>query len=280
MFTLFKVYFGNVGFHVCGVLSYVALVLGIFTLIINEAALAMRVWYLFTRKRFLQHAVVVLTLACMILTVALVASIPDTRPQDVPSACDFANNPRTEWRMFLPPVALHVMLYGLTLYQLLSISGEIRELTSMLIDEGAHLYLLSTMALVYGLIGTTMPDNANAFFPATYSALVQVVMSVAVSRAMLILRNLAARLHVDPGWLLSYSELSRINYRQGLHDGELLVEIQTGAGSMLEMGDLHPLPGRIPSVCCVKNLFARPILPITTLMIHPTISLERNPAEN
>ncbi|KAG1741608.1 hypothetical protein EDB19DRAFT_1827975 [Suillus lakei] len=203
-----------------------------------SAALAIRVWYLLTRKRFLQNAIAVLALACMISTVTLVASIPGSQTQDVFNTCDYTINTRTEWRAFLPPVALHIMLYGLTLFQMLSISGEIKGLTGMMIDE------YDIVALVYGLIGTAMPDDVNAFLPASYSVLVQVVMSVTVARAMLILRNLAARLHVDPGWLLSHSELSRINCRRGLRDCELLVEIQTGVEDMIEMGDCNTTGAR------------------------------------
>ncbi|KAG2125866.1 hypothetical protein BD769DRAFT_1736116 [Suillus cothurnatus] len=171
------------------------------------------------------------------------AGTPNTQPQDVPTTCNYTINQQTAWRMYLPPVTLHIVLYGLTICKMLTSSpfGEIGGLRRMIIDEGGHLYLLATglstaapdgldsiiittVALIFGLIGTASHD-ANVFIPASYSALVNVVISVAVTRAMLTLRNLAARLHVDPGWLLSHSELSRIPHRRGLYDGELLVEI-------------------------------------------------------
>lgn len=223
------IYYGNVGFSTCGRLSYAVLVLGILTLLINQAALAMRVWYLFTRSRVMQNAVIAFAFICMTLTVVFAAETPDTRQQGILPACNYAVNQQTAWRMYFPPVTLHIALYGLTIYKMLTTTriGEIRGLKGMIIDEGAHLYLLGTVALIFGLVGTAMPHDANVFIPASYSGLVNVVISVAVTRAMLTLRNLAARLHVDPGWLLNHSELSRVRHRQGLHDSELLVEVDS-----------------------------------------------------
>ncbi|KAG0708236.1 hypothetical protein DFH29DRAFT_893813 [Suillus ampliporus] len=225
------IYYGNVGFYSCKWLSYVVFVLCTLTLLLNQAALTLRVWYLFTRNRTVQNTVIVFAFACMTSTVIFAASVPDTRPEDIiRSTCDYTVNQRAEWRMYLPPVTLHITLYGLTLCKTLTSTsaGQIRGLTGMIIDEGAHLYLLATVALIFGLVGTAMSDDANVFVPASYSLLINAAISVSVARAMLGLRNLAARLHVDPGWLLSHSELSRVRYRPGLHDGELLVEINRG----------------------------------------------------
>ncbi|KAG6379678.1 hypothetical protein JVT61DRAFT_10199 [Boletus reticuloceps] len=41
---------------------------------------------------------------------------------------------------------------------------------------------------------------------------------------MLSIKSLAATLHVDPGWLLNHAELSRVHWRQGSTDGEIVVE--------------------------------------------------------
>lgn len=49
--------------------------------------------------------------------------------------------------------------------------------------------------------------------------------SVAVSRLMLRLQTLAAGLHLDSRWLLNNAELSRVRWRKGAHDGELIVEV-------------------------------------------------------
>ena len=49
---------------------------------------------------------------------------------------------------------------------------------------------------------------------------------------MLSMHSFAAGLEVDTRWLFSNAELSRINWRRGSHDGELIVEVDT-----VEMSD-------------------------------------------
>jgi hypothetical protein len=41
---------------------------------------------------------------------------------------------------------------------------------------------------------------------------------------MLSIKSLASTLHVDPGWLLNHAELSRVQWRQGATEGEIVVE--------------------------------------------------------
>lgn len=53
------------------------------------------------------------------------------------------------------------------------------------------------------------------------------ILSVSVSRVMLSIQSFAAGLHKDPKWLLSHAELSRVRWRKGSHDGELIVEIES-----------------------------------------------------
>ena len=51
--------------------------------------------------------------------------------------------------------------------------------------------------------------------------------SVCISRLMLSIQSLAAGLQVEPTWLLSHAEMSRLRWRQGAHEGEMIVEIET-----------------------------------------------------
>ncbi|KAH7917033.1 hypothetical protein BV22DRAFT_1052735, partial [Leucogyrophana mollusca] len=104
---------------------------------------------------------------------------------------------------------------------------------------GGPLYFVATLSLLYTLIASSMTDAPDAYIPATESFFVQAMITVAVCHTMLSLRTLAARLHVDPGWLLSHSELSRVRYRRGLNDGELLVDIDMGGCDNLELRHLH-----------------------------------------
>lgn len=47
---------------------------------------------------------------------------------------------------------------------------------------------------------------------------------VSVCRVMLSIRSVAATGHVDPEWLLNHAELSRVHWRRGTVDGEIIVE--------------------------------------------------------
>ena len=47
---------------------------------------------------------------------------------------------------------------------------------------------------------------------------------ISVCRAMLSIKSLASTLHVDPEWLLNHAELSRVQWRRGAREGEIMVE--------------------------------------------------------
>lgn len=52
------------------------------------------------------------------------------------------------------------------------------------------------------------------------------IAAVSVSRLMLSIRSLAEQLSVSPDWLLNNTELSRVNWKPGTRNGELIVEIE------------------------------------------------------
>ena len=68
--------------------------------------------------------------------------------------------------------------------------------------------------------------------------------SVAVSRLILSLHSLAANLAVDPKWLLNNAELSRVRWRKGARDGELIVEVDVAEAEVeeteVELGVVMP----------------------------------------
>ncbi|KAG5639646.1 hypothetical protein H0H81_008807 [Sphagnurus paluster] len=51
--------------------------------------------------------------------------------------------------------------------------------------------------------------------------------SIAVSRVMLSIHSLAHKLGSDSAWLLNNVELSRVCWRRGAHEGELIIELDT-----------------------------------------------------
>jgi hypothetical protein len=48
--------------------------------------------------------------------------------------------------------------------------------------------------------------------------------SLATSRIMLSIHSLAAKLGSENGWLFNHIELSRIGYKNGAREGELIIE--------------------------------------------------------
>lgn len=63
--------------------------------------------------------------------------------------------------------------------------------------------------------------------------------SVAVSRLILNMQSLAANLSLDTKWLLNNAELSRVRWRKGSRDGELIVEVDVAEApddAELELG--------------------------------------------
>lgn len=61
----------------------------------------------------------------------------------------------------------------------------------------------------------------------TYHSLLLAFSSVSVSRLLLRIGSLASHLNIEPNMLLSTAELSRVKWRRGAHDGEIIVEINT-----------------------------------------------------
>jgi len=51
--------------------------------------------------------------------------------------------------------------------------------------------------------------------------------SIAVTRVMLSIHSLAHKLGSDSAWLLNNVELSRVGWRRGTHEGELIIERNT-----------------------------------------------------
>lgn len=67
--------------------------------------------------------------------------------------------------------------------------------------------------------------------------------SVAVSQLILNMQSLAANLDLDPKWLLNNAELSRVRWRKGSRDGELIVEVDVAEEDPdMELGVV--LPGK------------------------------------
>ncbi|KAH7917205.1 hypothetical protein BV22DRAFT_1052602, partial [Leucogyrophana mollusca] len=240
--VLHAVYYGKTDFATCSRLYYAVLALATASLAVNQAAMTLRVWYLFAHKRFFQTIVLAIYVACIVAVVVLnIQSAGVTPGSSSGSGCGSPTHVDIAWRAYLPSIILHSVLYLFTICRALgsTVTGTVKALAMRFLAEGGPLYLVATLSLLYILIGSSMTNVPDAYIPASESFFAEIMITVAVCHTMLSLRTLAAKLHVDPGWLLSHSELSRIRYRRGANEGELLVDIDMDGCDHLELGRLQ-----------------------------------------
>ncbi|EGO00711.1 hypothetical protein SERLA73DRAFT_178607 [Serpula lacrymans var. lacrymans S7.3] len=134
--------------------------------------------------------------------------------------------PSSAWHVYLPAIFLHVTMYALTLYRLAHSTTRISSgvFIKRFIEEGGPMYFMATIALIFTESSVSITDNMKVRLPGLESYLAFAMITIAVCHALLGIRSLAAKYHVDPRWLLSHNELSRVQYKTG-PGGELLVEI-------------------------------------------------------
>ncbi|EIW79535.1 hypothetical protein CONPUDRAFT_144793 [Coniophora puteana RWD-64-598 SS2] len=204
--------------------------------LIGQAAITLRVWYLFRRNNVVQAILVALYIACAATTAAAtlrnsnISSAVTSNSAVTADACGMTLS-KSLYLDFLSALILHVILYCFTIWLFVA-SVERKGLVPLakrFVKEGAPMYLVATAVLLYTIIGTSMKDPWN-YIPAYQSFLYQSLITVAICHALLSVRSLAARLNVDASWLLSNSELSRINYRRGTNEGEILVDYDAHDG--------------------------------------------------
>ncbi|KAI6120450.1 hypothetical protein EDD16DRAFT_841773 [Pisolithus croceorrhizus] len=130
--------------------------------------------------------------------------------------------------LFVPPLINHSMLFALKIYRFMQ-SGKSLHMetpTCRYLKEGMLMYTFAMGSLVFAIVGLsfTAPSQLSIYLIALGSLPTAAVV-VAVCRAMLSIRSLAATFHVDPEWLLSNAEMSRLPLREGPNRSELCVEI-------------------------------------------------------
>ncbi|KAH9885401.1 hypothetical protein C8Q73DRAFT_749196 [Cubamyces lactineus] len=170
--------------------------------------------------------------ACTIITLVIYAKIwhdVDSVPIPVPGlTIDGCTAPpsRQIWKMYIPNLGLHTLLYLATTVPMLRMRrvGKQSHLLDRLARDGGIFYFTIFAVAMFSTIGS-LGKNPLVTLPAIYSNLLLGVASISVSRLMLSIRSLAARLSVSEHWLLNNTELSRVNWKPG-RNGELIVEIE------------------------------------------------------
>jgi len=206
----------------------------IVALTINQAVLVLRVWYMFPDRRSMRYACVLSFVACTVASLAtLFASYNQIHDQDVaalpiqypflgctvPSASGI-------WRIFVPQIVIHLVLYFFTVIRALDGSWKIvkQPLMVRLIRDGGFVFFVALAAATGSAVGARMVDIPEFNIPALYSDFTLAINSVIVSRLALSMQSTAEKLNTDPLWLLNPTELGRLNWKLGANQ-EIVVEM-------------------------------------------------------
>ncbi|KII92801.1 hypothetical protein PLICRDRAFT_37594 [Plicaturopsis crispa FD-325 SS-3] len=225
----------NASVTVCDRATRAGFILEIAALAVGQAIIVLRIWHLYSRVRAAQILVCTIFFACTAASLtALGLSFNDFNfePFPIPVLGCTAPPVHTFWHMYLPTLVLHTALYLFTAVRAFLIPGRLKDtpiLLRLLRDNGL-IYLVVLLSVGFSVIGAWRTDIPSLNVPAVYSSFTLAITSICTSRIVLSLRSLAADLSLDPQWVLNHAELSRVPWRRGNADGELLVEVDAFEG--------------------------------------------------
>ncbi|KAJ3887414.1 hypothetical protein GG344DRAFT_80762 [Lentinula edodes] len=141
------------------------------------------------------------------------------------------------WRMFMPSLGLHTILYIMTAVRALRNRRILKDapVLKRLLRDGGLFFFVVFVSIGFTAIGSFLENVPQINIPVIFSnpyydptTVVQsyllAVTSIAMSRIMFSIHSLASHLGSETGWLLSNVELRRTNWRKGATEGELIVE--------------------------------------------------------
>ncbi|KAJ7192166.1 hypothetical protein GGX14DRAFT_380328, partial [Mycena pura] len=210
------------------------------------AMLVVRVWYLFGNSRLTRVAMI----ASFVITngislyLAILAGVEVQITQNLAqihiAGCQ-ATRPPQFWRLWLSPLVLHTVLYCMTAFRAVKNRRMFKEapILKRLVRDGGFFYFVVFISILFTSIGSFLEQFPLINVPATFSIFPVAATSIAASRVMLSVHSLATKLGSDSAWLLNGLELSRVAWRRGATECELIVdrfppEQGTGAEDGLE----------------------------------------------
>ncbi|KAI6042482.1 hypothetical protein EDC04DRAFT_958239 [Pisolithus marmoratus] len=134
---------------------------------------------------------------------------------------------RIVW-LYVPTLIVHTVMFALKVYRFaqggksLHVEAPLRRF----LKEGMLMYLFAMGSLVFSIVCLSFTGASQlSTFIMALASLPSAAIEVAVCRAMLSIRSLAATFHVHPEWLLNNAEMSRLQLRGGPNKSVLCVEI-------------------------------------------------------
>ncbi|KAJ7045225.1 hypothetical protein C8F04DRAFT_1068137 [Mycena alexandri] len=206
-------------------------VISIVALGVVQAMLVVRVWYLFSQSRLTRMAMI----ASFALTniISLYFAVWAGIQLDVTAnlahfhiAGCRASRPPKFWRLYLPSLVLHTVLYSLTAFRALKNRRIFKDapILKRLVRDGGFFYFVVFISVLFTAIGSFLQQYPTINVPAIFSNFTVATTSIAASRVMLSIHSLAAKLGSDSAFLLNNIELSRVPWRRGATEGEIIVD--------------------------------------------------------
>ncbi|KAI8980564.1 hypothetical protein BD414DRAFT_492584 [Trametes punicea] len=238
----------NLTVKFCTGLIHSVFFLSIVGLVIVQAIIVLRICYVYSKSFVARAFIVGCFVSTTVITLLLYGMIwHDIDPVPMPypglkiDGCTAPPSGQV-WKLFIPNLVLHTVLYLATTLPPLMMRriGRTSHLLDRLARDGGILYFNVFAVAMFSAIGS-IDRSPLVNLPAIYSNLLLGIASVSVSRLMLSIRSLAARLSVSPDWLLNNTELSRVNWKPGPRQGELIVEIDPVEEDLElhSIGDVH-----------------------------------------
>ncbi|KAK0501029.1 hypothetical protein EDD18DRAFT_787912 [Armillaria luteobubalina] len=204
---------------------------------IVQAILVLRVWYLFSNSKNIRSITVfafIISLSTSMLFSIIAARQVKTLRTDVslPRFIHYevrgclVSRPPMFWRIYLPSLCLHSLLYILTAFRALQNRRMLNQAPVMkrLLRDGGLFFFFVFVSVGFTSIGSFFDRYPQLNIVVMYSNFLVTTTSIAVSRVMFSIHSLATHLGSDTTWLLNNIELSRVNWRRGNTEGEIIVE--------------------------------------------------------
>ncbi|KAJ6457252.1 hypothetical protein C8R45DRAFT_844345 [Mycena sanguinolenta] len=200
-----------------------------------QAMLVIRVWYLFSQSRSTRLAMIAAFAITNLLSLyfAVMAGIQLEITPNLTQLHIYgcrADRPPRFWRLWLPSLVLHTLLYCLTAFRALKNRRVFKEapILKRLVRDGGFFYFVVFISVLFTAIGSFLQQYPTINVPAIFSNFTVATTSIAASRVMLSIHSLAAKLGSDSAWLLNNIELSRVPWRRGDTEGEIIVDMFRG----------------------------------------------------
>ncbi|KAJ7589631.1 hypothetical protein C8J56DRAFT_1076364 [Mycena floridula] len=217
----------------CAPLIQIGFVGNIVALGIIQAMLAIRIWHLFSNSRAIQWttalAFALSFASSLAFAIATGIELKLLHPADhlarVAVGCQAAR-PSNFWRMFFPSLVLHTLLFVLTAVRALRNRRILKHapILKRLLRDGGFFYFIVFVSVGFSGIGSFLTKDPLINIPVIFSNFLISVTAIAMSRVMFSIHSLAACLGSDTAWLLNNVELSRVNWRKGATEGEIIVD--------------------------------------------------------